>query len=70
MKFNVTYKHGRNGFAAGEVAVYNVEAETAAAAIAQAAKDLRLTPMDVGDPFSETANYSFILDAMPLETTI
>lgn len=65
MRFNVQFKHRPNG-----AQVQNIEADTAADAIAQAAKDLRLTPMDVGDPFNDTADYSCILEAVPVKSSL
>ena len=44
--------------------VCGIRAETAAQAIAEAARDLRLTPYDVGDPVNDTADYSAILEAI------
>lgn len=52
--------------------VCGIRAETAAQAIAEAARDLRLTPDDVGDPVNDIVDFSSILEAIdttPASTT-
>lgn len=49
--------------------VCGIRAETAAQAIAEAARDLRLTPYDVGDPVNDTADFSSILEAIDTTPT-
>jgi hypothetical protein len=58
--FTVQFKHQPEARAK----VCGIRAETAAQAIAEAARDLRLTPDDVGDPVNDTADFSSILEAI------